>query len=313
MPGCQLIKSGSKPVSGKRASSLRWIASLLALNCLSLYAQIEVIDDLGNPVVLSEPAQRIISLSPHITETLFAVGAGDRIVATVQFSNYPEAASAIPVIGSFSEIAYEPLLSLDPDLVVVWASGNGEEIIARIRSLGLAVYLDEPRQIEDVARSLRRFGALTGNEEIAERAAEDFLNRLAVLRARELAEEPLRVFYEVWNEPLTTLNGEHLVSDIIRLCGGENIFGDAIPLAPVISTESVLAADPQLIVVSGMDEERPEWLDEWKRWPGLSAAEINQLRFIPPDLLQRNAPRIIQGAEMMCEYVDQARAAARLN
>lgn len=313
MPRNLLTRSVGQRLPGKRVSSLRWIVGVMALYCLPLYGQIEVTDDLGNPVILREPAQRIISLSPHITETLFAVGAGDRIVATVQFSNYPEAASAIPVIGSFSEISYESLLSLDPDLVIVWASGNGEEIIARIRSLGLTVYLDEPRQIEDVARSLRRFGVLTANEDIAGRAAEDFLNRLAILRARELAGEPVRVFYEVWNEPLTTLNGEHLVSDIIRLCGGENVFSDAIPLAPVISTESVLAADPQLIVVSGMDEERPEWLDEWRQWPGLTAAEINQLRFIPPDLLQRNAPRIIQGAEMMCEYVEQARAAARLN
>jgi iron complex transport system substrate-binding protein len=313
MPRNLLTRSVGQRLPRKRVSFPRWIVGVMALYCLPLYGQIAVTDDLGNPVILREPAQRIISLSPHITETLFSVGAGDRIVATVQFSNYPEAASAIPVIGSFSEISYESLLSLDPDLVIVWASGNGEEIIARIRSLGLTVYLDEPRQIEDIARSLRRFGVLTANEDIAGRAAEDFLNRLAILRARELAGEPLRVFYEVWNEPLTTLNGEHLVSDIIRLCGGENVFSDAIPLAPVISTESVLAADPQLIVVSGMDEERPEWLDEWRQWPGLTAAEINQLRFIPPDLLQRNAPRIIQGAEMMCEYVEQARAAARPN
>ena len=313
MSRCQLMQSERKGMKGIRVTSLRLLVSLLALYCLPLHGQIEVTDDLGNRVRLSGPAQRIVSLSPHITETLYAVGAGDRIVGTVQFSNYPQAASAIPVIGSLSEIAYESLLGLDPDLVIVWASGNGEEIIARIRSLGLTVYLDEPRQLEDVARSVRRFGALTGEEAIAERTAEDFLDRLAALRSREIAEEPLRVFYEVWNEPLTTLNGEHLVSDIIRLCGGENIFGDAIPLAPVISTESVLAADPQLIVVSGMDEERPEWLEEWRQWPGLSAAESNQLRFIPPDLLQRNAPRIIKGAELLCDFVDEARAAARLN
>lgn len=292
-----------------RMMCFRLLLSLLALNSLPLYGQIEVTDDLGNPVSLREPAQRIVSLSPHITETLFAVGAGAKIVATVQFSNYPEAASSIPVIGSFSEIAYESLLSFDPDLVIVWASGNGEEIIARIRSLGLNVYLDEPRQIEDVARSIRRFGTLTGNSPIAEETAQNFLDRLARLRARETYDEPIRVFYEVWNEPLTTLNGEHLVSDIIRLCGGENIFSAAIPLAPVISTESVLVADPQLIVVSGMDEERPEWLDEWQQWPGLSAAEYDQLHFIPPDLLQRSAPRIIQGAEMLCEFIDQARTA----
>lgn len=270
-------------------------------------AQVQVVDDLGNTVTLQQPAQRIVSLAPHITETLFAAGAGDSVVAVVQFSDYPDAALQLPVIGSHQEISYESLLSLNPDLVVAWASGNGEEIIARIRSLGLAVYLDEPRRIEDIAASLLRFGKLAGSENIAQQQAEEFLSRLERLSLQEPGQEPVRVFYEVWNEPLTTLNGSHLVSDIIRLCGGVNIFASAIPIAPVVSTESVLAADPQLIVVSGMDEERPEWLDEWRRWPGLSAAEFGQLRFIPPDLLQRNSPRIIQGAESLCEYIEQAR------
>lgn len=294
-------------------SNLARLLLVLLLDLVSsvgLAAEIAVVDDLDNAVVLDRPAQRIISLSPHITESLFAAGAGEKIVATVQFSNYPEQAAQIPVIGSYREIAYEAIIALNPDLVIVWASGNGEEIIARLRSLGLTLYLDEPRSIEDIAASLRNFGKLAGSSGIAEAQADELLGRLDTLGQRDATEPAVRVFYEVWNDPLTSLNGEHLVSDIIRLCGGENIFATAIPLAPVVSTESVLAADPQLIVVSGMDEERPEWLDEWRRWPGLTAAETNQLRFIPPDLLQRNSPRIIQGAELMCEYVAEAREAS---
>ena len=281
------------------------------LSSQNVFSQIEVIDDLGNLVTLEQPAQRIVSLAPHITETLFAAGAGENVVATVQFSDFPPAAEDLPVIGSYKEVSYEALVSLDPDLVVVWASGNGEEIIARIRSLGFTVFLDEPRQIEDIASSLLRFGVLTGNESVAEAAAQNFLDRLQTLRDNTVAQDPVRVFYEVWNEPLTTLNGEHLISDIIRLCGGFNIFSSAIPLAPVVSTESVLTADPELIVVSGMDEERPEWLEEWGAWPGLAAAENGHLRFIPPDLLQRNSPRVIQGAELMCEYIQRVRSEGR--
>lgn len=290
--------------------SLPVIAWLVCALHQPAWAQLAVIDDLGNEVRLETPAQRIVSLSPHITESLYVAGAGEKLVATVQFSNYPEPANDIPVIGSFREISYESIVALDPDLVIVWASGNGEEIIARLRSLGFTLYLDEPRSIEAIANSVRNFGVLADSREVAERQADELLTRLALLDQGEVAGEPLRVFYEVWNEPLTTLNGEHLVSDIIRLCGGENIFNDAIPLAPVVSTESVLSADPQLIVVSGMNEERPEWLDEWRDWPGLTAAETGQLRFVPPDLLQRNSPRIIQGAEMMCEFIEQARQAA---
>lgn len=270
-------------------------------------AQISVIDDFGNTVTLQEPAIRIVSLAPHITETLYAAGAGDNIIGTVRYSDYPPAASDIPIIGSYKEVSYESLLSMNPDLVIIWASGNGDEITARIKSLGLTVFMDEPRDIEDIASSLRRFGKLTGNEAIAEAEAARFMEKLNALRQDYNENETLDVFYQVWNDPLTTLNGEHLISDVIRLCGGRNIFADVIPLAPVVNAESVLTADPQVIVVSGMGSDRPEWLDEWKAWPGLAANDNDQLHYIPPDLLQRNSPRVIQGAQLLCDILSEAR------
>lgn len=270
-------------------------------------AQIEVVDDLGNTVSLRKPATRIVSLAPHITESLYEVGAGDNIVGTVRYSDFPAAALDIPIIGSFDEISYESLLRMNPDLVIVWASGNGDEIISRIKSLGLTVFLDEPRNIEDIPSSLRRFGKLTGHEAIAERAAAGFITKLNALRRDYADEEVIDVFYQVWNDPITTLNGKHLISNIISLCGGRNVFADVIPIAPVVNVESVLSADPQVIVVSGMSDERPEWLDEWKDWPGLAASDNSQLYSIPPDLLQRNAPRVIEGAQLMCEILSQSR------
>lgn len=299
----KLIKNSILTATFARCSLLL----LIGLSATISTAQIEVVDDLGNTISLKQPAKRIVSLAPHITETLFAAGAGDKIVATVRFSDYPAAALDIPIIGSYKEVAYESLVALQPDLVIAWASGNGDEIIARIKSLGLNVFLDEPRKLEDIASSLQRFGVLTGNRAQANSEAESFMTRLKALRGRALGGDPIDVFYQVWNEPLTTLNGEHLISDIIRLCGGENIFSDVIPLAPVVNVESVLSADPDVIVVSGVTNERPEWLDEWKKWPGLKAADRNQLHFIPPDLLQRNSPRVIQGAEMMCDIIQDAR------
>jgi len=248
-------------------AKLRTLSLVLAL-LLPVFAiaQISVIDDFGNTVTLQGPAKRIISLAPHITETLYAAGAGDNIIATVRYSDYPPAALDIPIIGSYKEVSYESLLSMNPDLVIAWASGNGDEITARIRSLGLTVFLDEPRELEDIASSLRRFGKLTGNEEIAEIEAASFMKKLTVLQQDYNEDEILDVFYQVWNDPLTTLNGDHLISDIIRLCGGRNIFADVIPLAPIVNAESVLTADPQVIVVSGMGNDRPEWLDVWKAW-----------------------------------------------
>jgi iron complex transport system substrate-binding protein len=291
---------------------LQRIITILLLGCLSfistsMQAQIVVVDDRGNTITLDKPAERIVSLSPHITEMLFAAGAGERIVATVLYSDFPEAAKQIPVLGSHNAVAYESLLSLNPDLVIAWASGNGDEIIARLKSLGLTVYLDEPRKIEDIPKSLQRFGELVGRAAETEKAAARFNEALAALRSENAAKATVKVFYQVWNDPITTLNGFHLVSDIIRLCGGKNIFADAIPIAPVVNVESVLRANPEVIVVSGMDEKRPAWLDDWAGWTSLAATKKGQLHFIPPDLLQRNSVRILLGAEMMCEMLDAAR------
>ncbi|MDP6650727.1 MAG: cobalamin-binding protein [Gammaproteobacteria bacterium] len=296
---------------GKRKLLLCCLLSFAAVGYS--HVQIEVQDDMGNTVQLPAPAQRIVSLAPHITETLYAAGAGDKIVATTQFSDFPPQANTIPIIGTNKDISYESLLSLNPDLVIAWASGNGDEIVSRIKSLGLTVFLDEPREIQDIATSLSRFGQLAGTEDIAMREAQSFMRKLNQLRNNYSIDETLSVFYQVWHEPLTTLNGEHLISDIIRLCGGINIFEELIPLAPVVSMESVLTADPQVIVVGGIDEARPDWLDGWQDWPGLSAVDNRQLHFIPPDLLQRNSPRVIQGAEQMCDILVSARAHYSLN
>ncbi len=304
------MRKKSRTVREKKRSFLHSVFTLLLVLLISdgTLAQIEVVDDRGNTVILDKPAQRIVSLSPHITEMLFAAGAGDRIVATVLFSDFPEAAKAIPIIGSHNAVAYESLLASNPDLVIAWASGNGNEIIARLKSLGLTVYLDEPRKIEDIPRSLQRFGELVGREAETKIVAERFTETLNTLRSANTTKAPVNVFYQIWNEPITTLNGTHLVSDVIRLCGGINIFADVIPIAPVVNLESVLTANPDVIVVSGMDENRPAWLDEWAQWTNLTATKNGQLHFIPPDLLQRNSLRIMRGAEMLCEILDSVRA-----
>lgn len=288
---------------------LALLVSLLIGNLAQ--GQIQAIDDEGNTVRLVAPAQRIVSLAPHITEMLFAAGVGERIVATVRFSDYPEASKSIPKIGSYKEVSMESLVSLDPDLVIAWPSGNGDEIVRRLKNLGLPVYLDEPREIADIADSLRRFGVLTASESQANQAAESFNRELMALRSSYSRQKRVSVFYQVWDEPLTTLNGEHLISDIIRLCGGLNVFEAALPLAPIVSVEAVLSANPEVIVVSGMGDERPDWLDHWKNWPALDAADNDQLYFIPPDFLQRSSPRIIIGATQMCEYLDKARTMYR--
>lgn len=270
-------------------------------------AQITVRDAMDRTLVLEKPATRVISLAPHITEVVYAAGAGEQLVGAVSYSDYPEAAKAIPRVGSYDSVSYETLLTLKPDLVLAWHEGNGEDVVMRLQSLGLNVYVGEPRALEDVAESLRVIGVLTGNEQEADAAASRFMQQLNDLRKTYSSREPVTVYYQIWNEPLLTLNGDHLISDVVRLCGGRNVFADAMPLVSRISVESVLRANPQVIIASGMDKARPEWLDDWREWSAMTAVKNDQLYFIPPDILQRHTPRIIEGATLMCEKLQQAR------
>ncbi len=143
---------------------------------------------------------------------------------------------------------------------------------------------------------------------MANTRANDFLTRAEQLQDQYGSQRKIDVFYEVWNSPLFTINDTHIISDVIRLCGGKNIFSDAIPLVPKVSVETVLRRNPQVIIASGMGDERPEWLDDWWQWKTIDAVKNKQLYFVPPDLLQRHTVRILSGAEIMCEHLAKARA-----
>ncbi len=272
-------------------------------------AEVRVQDDTGHSLVLEMPARRIVSLAPHITELLFAAGAGAAVVGVVAYSDYPPAAQPLPRVGGYDRLDLERILALQPDLVVAWKSGNISGPVQRLQALGVPVYYSEPRSLVDIPHDLIRFGQLAGTEAVAQQAAAEFQDGLQVLRARYAGARPVRVFYEIWHQPLMTVNGTHLISDVIRLCGGENIFADLSTLAPQVSVEAVLAADPEVIIASGMATEHPEWLDEWRAWPQLAAVRGGHLYVIPPDLIQRHTPRILQGAEQLCTRLGQARGA----
>lgn len=297
-----------KPDSRSRSGALRlWlVAALAAWLPLAAPAAITVRDDLGHSVRLATPADRIVALAPHITELLFAAGAGDKVVGVSSHSDWPRAARKLPRVGGAHGISLETILMLHPDLVVAWDSGNGSKAIARLRRLGLPVYVSEPQRLADIARTLEQLGRLAGTYAQARRAATDFRTGLQAL-ARHRDDQAVSVFYEIWPEPLITINGSHFISQVIRLCGGRNIFAGQQTLAPQVSIEAVLARRPQVIIVGGANNKRPAWLDAWRNWPELPAVRQNQLYFIAPDLIQRPTPRILQGTRRLCELLDRAR------
>jgi iron complex transport system substrate-binding protein len=283
---------------------------LLTALCVAFTARAEIVvtDDTGTTLRLKAPAQRIVSLAPHVTETLFAAGAGARLVGAVEYSDYPEAAQKLPRVGGYSKLDLEAVAALKPDLAIGWASGNAPAHIEKLRALGIPVYLSQPERIGDVARSLERFGELAGTQAVAREAATAFRARLQALREKYGGRPKVRTFYQIWRQPLMTVGGAQVISDAIRLCGGENVFADLKPLAPKVTVEAVLAADPDVIVASGMGESRPEWLDDWRQWKFLAAVKRDNLFFVPPDLIQRHTPRIVEGAEKLCAHLETARS-----
>lgn len=308
--------SGSGPApAGARAPRrpVPWPALVLWL-CLP-FAQagasergIVVVDDRGRSVELAEPAQRIVSLAPHLTELLFAVGAADRLVATVAHADFPAAAREIPRIGTATQLDLERLMAARPDLIIAWDSGSPRAPLERLERLGLTIYYSEPSDFGGIGKDLRRLGRLTGSDDLAERAARDFEEKIDALRTRHADRPPVTVFYQVWDQPLMTVNDAHLIGEAIRLCGGRNVFGHLEVLVPRPGRETVLAADPEAIVSGGPGEDRPDWLEPWEHWTGLTAVRRDNLFFIPPSLIQRHTPRISEGTRMLCEALETARS-----
>jgi iron complex transport system substrate-binding protein len=287
---------------------VRLLALLTLLSAaLGARAEVCVVDDQQRRVCLDKPAQRIIALSPGITEQVYAAGAGDRLVATVSFSDYPEAAKSLPRIGGYNRLDQEAIVALKPDLLIGWGEGNPAEQLSQLESLGFTLYYSEPLEFADIASTIKRIGRLAGSSEHAEVTAERFMAGIAELRERYRDALPVRVFQQIWINPLMTVNGEHLISKATRLCGGENIFADLGQLSASIDVEAVLAADPEAIVAGGMGEENRGWLEDWRKFTGLTAVRRNNLFFVPPSTLQRPTPRLLEGARSLCRHLDAAR------
>lgn len=280
----------------------------LALGAGTVHAEVRVTDDYGRDVVLAAPARRVVSLAPHLTELMYAAGAGDRLVGAFAYSDYPPEARNLPRVGSEAQIDLEAVVALKPDLVVAWPQSGSTRAVERIAALGIAVFRSEPRELEDIARTMETLGRLTESEATATAAAQAFRARTAHL-ARAYGSRPVvRAFYQVWDRPLITVNADHVISKVMRLCGGENVMADLPAIAPAIDRERVLRADPEVIVASGADGARPPWLDHWQAFPALAAVRGGNLYAIRPELLQRHTPRILDGAEALCRIFEAVRA-----
>lgn len=262
-------------------------------------------DARGHTLVLPRPAQRIISLSPSITELLFAAGAGDKIVGVSAFSDYPPAAGDLPVVGTSTRLDIERVVMLHPDLIVAWQSGNPVQEIERLERMGMEVFVIEPRRLADIPRLLHELGTLAGSRAVADAAAADFAGKVQDLRARYAGRPPVSVFFQIDENPLLTLNGDHIVSEVLRVCGGRNVFAAQRPLVPRISVEDVIRADPEALLVATNQADRI--VAGWRRQRVLRAVRNESLFVLSPDLVSRQSPRLVAGARAICAQLDAVR------
>lgn len=279
------------------------------LLALPAHATISVRDDDGNAVTLDKPAQRILALAPHITELLFAAGGGEKIVGVVSYSDYPEAAKKIAKVGDNRQYDMERVIAMKPDLIVVWMHGSAERQIAMLRQLNVPIYHSDPKKLADIPNNMERLGQLMGTEKVAAPAAAQLRARLASLTAQYAQRPPVRLFYQVWDNPLYTISGASIISDSMRVCGGQNVFAAMKVVAPVVTAEGVLQENPEAIFATSekSDADSEGGLAMWRAFPSLSAVRNHNLFRLNGDLLNRAGPRMVDGTAALCEKLELAR------
>lgn len=285
------------------------LALCLLLATPAWTAPLSAVDDTGAAVELGSPARRILTLSPHATELVFAAGAGERLVGTVAFSDYPPGANGLRRVGDAARLDREAVLMLEPDLVVAWPAGNRPADIAWIASQGIPVFRSDPQRLADIPRSIRQLGRLAATEERAGETARVFESRLAELRQDQPPGMGIWIFYQLWPNPLMTAGNDPLLNELLHLCGAQNLFERLDIPAPQVDVEAVLAADPHGIVAATLPNQSDPF-SLWQNWPQMTATRAGRLLAIPADLLQRPTPRILDGAALLCGEVAEWKRSA---
>lgn len=268
---------------------------------VTVFADITVVDDSGTTVVLAEPAGKIVSLSPHLTELLFSLGVGDRIEATVDFSDYPEAALNIPRLGNAFSVSVEAVIEQSPDLIVAWMTGGNHRTFEQLRTLGYPVFVNEASSLVGIAVAVQQLGILVGKPERGLELAENFRVDLERLRQSSSGAGSPKVFFQISDAQLYTVNSQHLIGQAIEVCGAENIFSDVEFFVPMVSYESVVERNPDVLVVSSpYPGYKSAWDDRWNDlgWGG-------RVRTIDASLITRPSLRMLEGIKMLCETLGQ--------
>ncbi|ODS13790.1 MULTISPECIES: cobalamin-binding protein [Pseudoalteromonas] len=259
------------------------------------------------PQALADKPLRIVALAPHIVENLYAIGAGDLIVGTLDYADYPQEATKIERIGGYNGISIEKLLMLKPDMVIAWKNGNQAEDLAQIKRLGIELYLSDPRFIEGVASEILKLGQLTGHIEQSKQVAETFTAKLNAIKVTQKDKTTLTGFYQLWPEPMMTVSKNTWINQLIETCQVTNVFANSDTDYPQISIENVIVTKPQVIIIPDEKSKRVMPTVNWQQWPEIPAVKYEQFISVNADLLHRFTPRMLDGLAQMCDKVDISR------
>ena len=261
----------------------------------------------AQPSSAESKKKRIIALSPHAVEMLYAIGVGDQIVATVERADFPKEAKKIPRIGNYVGIQIEKLVALQPDLVVAWKGGNQKADLERIKSLGYKIYDSHPQSITEVNQNLIELGELLDVQEAAKKASQKMMDDYQAIINQYKDKPKVRAFYQLWHDPMRTVGPDNWVGSLMKDCGGDNIFAEAKAGYPLVSFESILVKNPESIIIPHHSGAIGAKKDIWANWKNIQAVKNNQLHTIDGNVILRSSPRAIEGLVLLCKAIDKAR------
>ncbi len=270
-------------------------------------ATITLLQANGETLTLPEPAVRIITLAPNLAELVFAAGAGEHLKAVVEYSNFPDAVAQIPRVGDAFRIDLERIVELKPDLVIAWKSGNPQSALQKLQQLGIKVWQIEITRPEQIADVIENLSHAAGTEEKGVAKASQLRSRLADLRQQNANKVPVDYFYQIAPRPLYTINGQHIISHSLAICSGHNVFSDLSTLAPQISRESVIIANPQVMIAPEVPGDPPA-LRAWQDWPRLQAVQNGAMLYLPADEINQATPRLLNSIALACKLLDELRS-----
>ena len=253
----------------------------------------------------AKPAERIVTLAPHLAELVFAAGAGDRLAGVSTYSDHPPAVASLPVIGDAFALDHEALALLEPDLVLAWDSGTPGELISALQARGYRVVSLPAQSLRDVASALVRIGELAGTKDVAQARARQFETALAVETVSPPPAMPVPVFYQIDSRPLYTVGRRHFMTEMIARCGGINVFAELDRVAMQVTVEAVVTRDPALIIAARVPSGNP--FDVWASRQSVTAVRSGALVALDGALIGRPGPRLAQGLRQVCRAIKGSR------